>query len=566
MKKSLKGSESDHPSAHLEEKDKFKILIVDDVSENLFALNALLQRDDVIIIKALSGYLALELMMLHDFCLTFIDVQMPEMNGFELAELMRGSNKTKNIPIIFVTATAKDQGFSFKGYESGAVDFLLKPLDPFAVKSKVNIFVEIFDQKMELKNQLKTITRLNADLNLSKEEAEKANSSKTQFLANMSHEIRTPLGAILGFLDLLKNPVCTVEEKANYIIIVERNSQQLLSLINDILDLSKVEAGKMTIEDIQFSLTEMLQDIKCLMTFKAKEKGIDFHFKSDSEIPEFINSDPVKLRQIITNIVGNAVKFTEKGGVNLSVSFTDPILKIIIKDTGVGISKDQVSKLFQPFTQADPSTTRKFGGTGLGLILSRRLAEALGGKLELLESHNSQGSTFEIEVKTTSVLSTKDSAVNPRKLIKTQSQNINKIGMNLCSLKVLLVEDSLDNQMLITTYLRKEGADVKTASDGQLGLTAALAEDFDVVLMDIQMPVLDGHGATKKLREANYSKPIIALTAHAMKEERIKGLASGFTDFLTKPIQRNLLIEILSQYVPITTAAEEASRINQIIR
>ncbi len=533
-------------------REKFKILIVDDVSENLFALNALLQRDDVIILQAISGYLALELMMKHDFCLTFIDVQMPEMNGFELAELMRGSNKTKNIPIIFVTATAKEQGFSFKGYESGAVDFLLKPLDPFAVKSKVNIFVEIFHQKMELKNQLETITRLAGDLNHSKEEAEKANGSKTQFLANMSHEIRTPMGAILGFLDLLKNPVCTLEEKENYIVIVERNSQQLLSLIDDILDLSKVEAGKMLIEKINFSLTEMLQDLTSLMTFKAKEKGIEFHFKTDTPIPEFVVSDPVRLRQIISNIVGNAVKFTEKGCVELRVSFEEPILKLTITDTGVGISADQISKLFQPFAQADPSTTRKFGGTGLGLILSKRLAEALDGSLELLKSTDGQGSTFHIELKAPSVLETKVLELSQQVVQKTTPFGNRPSGLSLHQLKVLLVEDSMDNQMLITTYLRKEGAVVTTASDGLQGVTKALAGNFDVVLMDIQMPVLDGHEATKKLRGGHYLTPIIALTAHAMKEERIKGLISGFTDFLTKPIQRNLLIEVLSRYIPTT--------------
>lgn len=546
--------------------DKFKILIVDDVSENLFALNALLQRDDVIILKALSGYLALELMMKHDFCLTFIDVQMPEMNGFELAELMRGSNKTKNIPIIFVTATAKEQGFSFKGYESGAVDFLLKPLDPFAVKSKMNIFVEIFHQKMELKNQLETITRLVGDLNHSKEEAEKANSSKTQFLANMSHEIRTPLGAILGFLDLLKNPVCTVEEKENYIVIVERNSQQLLSLINDILDLSKVEAGKMSIEKINFSLNEMLQDLTSLMTFKAKEKGIEFHLKTDTLIPEFVASDPVRVRQIISNIAGNAVKFTEKGCVELRVSFTEPILKLTIKDTGAGISKDQVCKLFQPFAQADSSTTRKFGGTGLGLILSRRLAEALDGKLDLLESKDGQGSTFLIELKTPAALEAKVSELSQRNVLKPIPHGLSKNGQSLNHLNVLLVEDSLDNQMLITTYLRKEGATVTTALDGCKGVAEALRGNFDVVLMDIQMPVLDGHEATKKLRQANYLKPIIALTAHAMKEERVKGLASGFTDFLTKPIQRTLLLEVLSRYIPsIESPAAKDKRITKLL-
>ena len=258
--------------------NKFEILIVDDMKDNLLALNALLEREDVKISQALSGNVALELLMKHDFCLALIDVNMPYMSGFELAEFMRGSKKTKNVPIIFVTATAKDQSFSFKGYESGAVDFLLKPLDPHAVRSKVNVFIELFQQKNELCRQLTTITELMADLNASKDEAEKANTSKTQFLANMSHEIRTPIGAILGFIDLLKNPAILQKDKDSYMVVVEKNSQQLLSLIDDILDLSKVEAGKMTVENIEFSLAEMLSDIQASMNLKAESKGIQFLF------------------------------------------------------------------------------------------------------------------------------------------------------------------------------------------------------------------------------------------------------------------------------------------------
>lgn len=530
-------------------KEKFEILIVDDVKDNLLALNALLERDDVTIYQALSGTQALELMMKHDFCLAFLDVNMPHMSGFELAELMRGSKKTKNIPIIFVTATAKEQSFSFKGYESGAVDFLLKPLDPFAVKSKTNVFIELFQQKMELKSQLETITGLIADLNHTKNEAEKANNSKTQFLANMSHEIRTPLGAIMGFLDLLKNPMCTQEEKNNYIVIVERNSHQLLSLIDDILDLSKVESGNMTVESIPFSLAEMLTDFNSSMKFRAEEKGIKFLFNADTLIPDMINSDPVRLRQILSNIVGNALKFTTKGNVSLHVEFSEPILKFTVKDTGIGITKSQGLKLFQPFTQANSSTTRKFGGTGLGLVLSRRLAEALEGKLELVQNDDAVGSTFLIEISTWLLPQAQLVGNDKLTLIKRTPEKIQKNERILNGLKVLLVEDSPDNQMLITLYLNHEGAEVKIASDGEEGIKRALTENFDVVLMDIQMPVLDGHEATKKLRHSKYTKPIIALTAHAMVEERTKCIESGFTDFLTKPLQKHLLIAVMSQFL-----------------
>ena len=298
-----------------------EILIVDDLKENLFALNALLERDDVTVRQAQSGQLALEMMMKHDFSLAIIDVKMPGMSGFELAEFMRGTKKTRTIPIIFVTATAKEQNFSFKGYESGAVDFLLKPLDNHAVKSKVSIFIELDRQKKELGQQLETISGLLEDLHLAKTEAERANASKTEFLAHMSHEIRTPIGAILGFSELLKSPENTVEESRRYMRVIERNSHLLLRLIDDILDVSKVEAGKTNIETIEFALNELLGDLISIMTLKASEKRIEFRVSTKTEIPSLIKTDPYRLRQILNNVIGNAIKFTETGHVEMIVSF-----------------------------------------------------------------------------------------------------------------------------------------------------------------------------------------------------------------------------------------------------
>ena len=529
-------------------RSKYKILIVDDVENNLLALNAILERDDVKVYQALSGTLALEMMLEHDFCLAILDVRMPGMSGFQLAEFMRGSKKTKNVPIIFVTATAKEQNFSFKGYESGAVDFLLKPLDTQAVQSKANVFIELFKQKKDLKDQLETISGLIQSLTNSKDAAERANVSKTQFLANMSHEIRTPIGAILGFADLMKNPANTAEENQNYIAIVDRNSQQLLRLIDDILDLTKAEAGWMAIDPIEFSLSDLLTEFTSIMTFKAEEKGIAFRLTNETHIPDFIKADNGRLRQVLNNIVGNALKFTTKGGVEMKIAFENPILRFTVVDTGVGITAEQECKLFKAFGQADSSTTRNFGGTGLGLVLSRRIAEALGGKLELSACQENLGSTFVIEINSPLLPNAKLVGRETLKTMISEAVGYRKDGSVLLGIKVLLVEDSPDNQILIQMYLEKEGAEVTVVSDGALGVKSALTDEFDVILMDIQMPVLDGHEATKILRTAKFKKPIVALTAHAFKEEQAKCLESGFTDFLTKPIKRSLLIDTLAKY------------------
>jgi signal transduction histidine kinase len=446
-----------------------------------------------------------------------------------------------DIPIILLTNN--DIARTIEHFSrNGNISLLERPFSKLTLIRSVEVALRARRKQYEIRALL-------AALHRSKDEAERANLSKTQFLANMSHEIRTPIGAILGFTDLMKNPENPPEDNLKYMGIVERNSQHLLRLIDDILDLSKVEAGKMTIEMIQFSLPEMLADFISIMTYKAQERKIAFRYKVETPIPDQISSDPVRLRQILTNVVGNALKFTDHGFVELSISYSNPVLKFLIHDTGLGISKDQESRLFLPFSQADTSTTRKFGGTGLGLVLSRRLAETLGGKLELVKSTEHLGSLFMIEVKCPLLPHAK--MVGKEALSFSMAiLDFQKNAQALRGLKVLLIEDSPDNQMLISTYLRKEGAQVTAASDGTQGVSMALSENYDLLLMDIQMPVLDGHKATKQLRKLKFSKPIIALTAHAMNEERMKCFESGFNEFLTKPIQRDLLVDTLSRYMP----------------
>ena len=374
------------------------------------------------------------------------------------------------------------------------------------------------------------------------ERAEKANSAKSQFLANMSHEIRTPLGAIMGFSNLLKDENLSHKEQEGFLSVIERNSNQLLRIIDDILDLSKVEAGMMLIEQIDFSLPEMLTDFSSLMGFKAREKGIGFSSKAMTALPKMIKTDPTRLRQILMNVVGNAIKFTDKGHVEIRVCYRNGELDFEIEDSGRGISPEQEQNLFQPFTQADTSITRKYGGTGLGLVLTRSLSEALGGHFILKRSALGEGSLFSVKVKVEAKPNVE--FVTGLGFETVPARSVINAGQ-LAGLKILLVEDSPDNQALISIILSRAGAQIDIGSDGAQGVEMAMRGNYDITLMDVQMPVMDGITAIKRLRSEGYQKPVLALTAHAMKEERTRCLQAGFTDFLSKPVNREEMINLI---------------------
>ncbi|CAN5652587.1 hypothetical protein BH10BDE1_BH10BDE1_26430 [soil metagenome] len=376
-------------------------------------------------------------------------------------------------------------------------------------------------------------------------EARNANAAKSQFLANMSHEIRTPLGAIMGFVSLLRDESLSRKDHDGFLSVIERNSVQLLRIIDDILDLSKVEAGMMLIENIDFSLPELMTDFSSLLGFKAREKGIGFFSRAVTPLPRIVNSDPTRLRQILMNIVGNAVKFTDKGSVDLQVGYQDGFLEFVVKDSGRGISAEQEQNLFQPFSQADTSITRKYGGTGLGLVLTRSLAEALGGSFKLRESAVDKGSTFVARIK---VQVPKNAEFVQGLGFSAEPIRTVPVPGQLGGMSVLLVEDSPDNQELISIFLARAGAKVDIASDGEQGYQKALSGHYDAVLMDVQMPIMDGITALKKLRASGYGTPVVALTAHAMKEERIRCLAAGFNDFLSKPVTKEDLIAMLLHF------------------
>lgn len=380
--------------------------------------------------------------------------------------------------------------------------------------------------------------RLNDELGIERDRAQKANEMKSSFLANMSHEIRTPLGAILGFTELLGDGTLTQTERAEYLGIIARNSRSLSRIVDDVLDLSKVEAGLLTFEKMAFCPRTLLRDIVTLFSERARRKGLMIDLKIAEDVPSSLISDPLRIRQIVTNLLSNSLKFTENGGVSIELSRVQNQICIAVDDTGPGVAKEHVDKLFQPFVQGNESMSRVHGGTGLGLHLSRKLAEALGGSLKFVEKlPGRQGSrfVFTLPLQEASVVDA-DRWRNENSVLQETS------ARDLDGLSILVVDDAPDNRKLIERMLGRTGAHVDFAEDGKSGVQVAMSNKFDLILMDLQMPDLDGFEATRKLREQHLETPIVALTAHAVDEIRERCERTGFNGFLTKPVNSTALL------------------------
>jgi signal transduction histidine kinase/CheY-like chemotaxis protein len=390
---------------------------------------------------------------------------------------------------------------------------------------------------------LHTLNReLKSSLKQAQKAAESASRLKTEFLANMSHEIRTPLGAILGFTDLLKEDDLSIEDKKEFVEVIQRNGTALSRLVDDILDIAKVEADMLKIEKLAFSPTELLDEIASIFIPSTRLKSIAIKTQIARNVPKKIQSDPTRIRQILINLIGNAVKFTETGTISIQVEFSaNPQAKILfrIQDQGIGIHKDHQQALFQPFNQADGSMTRRFGGTGLGLYLSRRLAQALDGDVVLERSAPGEGSIFVVTIGV-------DAPDLPTDQLKIEEGTA--AIRELEGYRILIAEDIADNRLLIKHMLRNTGARFEFAKDGAEAVALATREEFDLVLMDLQMPKLDGYSAVETLRRDGFQKPIVALSAHAMLEDRIKSGLAGFDGHITKPIHREELMKTLQQF------------------
>ena len=393
--------------------------------------------------------------------------------------------------------------------------------------------------------------------------AEEGTRAKSEFLANMSHEIRTPMTAVLGYADLLIEQTGGTPALQEPLRTIKHNGEFLLELINDILDLSKIEAGKLELEQVRCSPRQIAMDVLALMQIRARQRGVALELKTLGPFPQSVESDPTRLRQILLNLVSNAIKFTQDGNITVSLKYEAPAdstgeipgkIFLAVRDTGIGITEAQRAKLFLPFTQAEASTARQFGGTGLGLTICKRFAEMMGGEI-LVDSAPDCGSTFtivlpvlapELPIEQIEVYAPSPSTAAVAVTTPVVSTTEAKLPY-----RILVAEDGPDNQKLLQFILKKAGANVTLVENGQLAVEAveaaiAAQQPYDVVLMDMSMPVLDGYGATRRLRDRGYVLPIIALTAHAMSGDREKCIAAGCTDYATKPLNREGLLRTIA--------------------
>lgn len=491
------------------------------------------------------------------FYMAFVDVRMPpNMDGVQTVRSLW--KHCPDMQCVLCTAYS-DYDWAHTIAQLGRSSNLLILKKPFESVEVLQIALALAE-KTKLAKRVATILQGLEQRVLDRTiQAEAANRAKTEFLANMSHELRSPMTAILGYTDILLNDPETprTPQEEMYLDTIRRNGEHLLEVINDILDLSKIEAGKMVVQRVPVSPTKLVSDVVSLMKVRADAKGLPIQVVIKDAVPATISSDVVRLRQILINLIGNAIKFTDEGSVQVQLSCPNPtaetpIVQVEVMDTGIGMTPEQMEKLFQPFVQVDGSATRRFSGTGLGLTISHRIAALLDGKIEV-DSVLGKGSTFRLVLGTsaaTSPASTRPSASIASEVVPQPCLPPNC----LAGMTILLAEDGIDNHRLIGTLLRKAGAEVTVVENGLQMIDAAWgaarnARPFDFIVTDMQMPIIDGYEAARRLRADGYVGHIIALTAHAMAGDRQRCLNAGCDDYASKPINKyDLLVTLLRNY------------------
>jgi signal transduction histidine kinase len=528
-------------------------LIVDDLPENLLALEALLRRDGLLVLKARSGTEALEILLKHDVALALVDVQMPAMDGFELAELMRGMDRTRRVPIIFLTAGNADRQRRFRGYETGAVDFLHKPIEPDVLRSKTDVFFELYRQRQEVamqRDELRAATDENSRLLQESRqyaaELKEADRRKDEFLAMLAHELRNPLAPVRNAVEILRlsGPVNEAIESAREIL--SRQVAHMARLIDDLLDVARIARGKVRLRTERCDLAELVR--QTAEDYRPTLVAIGVTFKIDvptTQLP--LMADPTRVAQVIGNLLHNAGKFTPRGGV-VTVEVdeemsgnggADRVGVVRVSDTGAGLDATVMAHLFEPFSQADQPIDRHNGGLGLGLALVKGLLELHGGSVGAESAGPNQGSTFTMRI-----------PLVPAEPEVDESKNTGGAKKNTCGMRILIVEDNADAAKSLQMLLKFLGHTVETAPDGTMGLEAARSFHPNVVISDLGLPgKLDGYALAQAIRADAELRTIhlIAMSGYGADEDRQRTKEAGFDQHLVKPVDIGRLKESLSR-------------------
>jgi len=522
-----------------------KILIVDDSKASRFALKNLLIVQNFKIYEAIDAKHALDILKEHtDISIALIDYEMPGMNGAELTRIIRKNYSRMELSILAISVHTTPI-VTIEFLKSGANDFITKPYVKEEVLARIAVNIDIMNQHKQLQHEISQRKEVEVKLKESQQIALNANLAKSNFLANMSHEVRTPMNAILGFVDILCKKESSVE-RLSQLNIIKKSGVSLMNIINDILDFSKIESGKFSIDNTLFKTLEPFEVTLDLFFSKAKEKNIDISLNIDKTLPKYAYGDITKIQQVLSNLVSNAIKFSKNdSSVEVDIKFIQNknLLYCSVEDSGIGIAKKNIDRVFKVFEQEDSSTTRKFGGSGLGLSISKSITKMMHGDL-YVESELNKGSKFYFEIEIFKDIN---------KHIKNSEIN-QKIKYDLNSTikgDILVVEDNKSNQLLIGILLEDLGLKVFFASDGLEAVQLFEKNSYDLILMDENMPNMNGIEATSIIRKITNKKqlPIIAVTANALKGDKERFLEAGMDDYMSKPIEQETLELILRKYL-----------------
>jgi signal transduction histidine kinase len=527
--------------------DHVYFLLVDDLEENLLALEGLLRRDGLTLLKAKSGTAALEVLLKYEVALALVDIQMPGMDGFELAELMRGTARTRRVPIIFLTAGTADRQRRFRGYEAGAVDFLLKPIEPDILRSKADVFFELYRQRQEVtrqRDELKAATVENTRLLKESHQyalaLKEADQRKDEFLAMLAHELRNPLGPVRNAVEILRRVGTDEEAIAKAGDIIARQVAHMSRLVDDLLDVARIARGKVQLRAEQCDLTSVVRNTAEDYRPTFANAGVQLVVTMPDQ-PILLTGDPTRLAQVVGNLLHNSNKFTPADGrvdVQLSADVSSNTAVLMVHDTGAGMEANVLSRIFEPFSQADQNLDRNKGGLGLGLALVKGLAELHGGSVTAVSGGAGKGSTFTLRLPLSKPVAPAldeltDSAPSP--------------GMQ--TLRILVIEDNRDAALSLQLLLSLHGHEVNVAFDGRAGLNAAREFGPDVVISDLGLPgELNGYDVAKFLRDdPSLGSPfLIALSGYGQDEDRKRAQKAGFDRHLIKPVDLTNLQEALS--------------------